>query len=331
MLDGSITPFKVRSSITIASLKAKFEPWQPMKGRALLHHSVQLDDRATLGSVPGVKNGTILRVDKQVSQVKSKTTGKKGVMSGPASSTVDEEVVESIEFSGDNEETSSESEGRLPNSKRKRALETSTEDVEDSIDDDNLANAPRSQASVLGDTSVDSLSLADTNLSSGGMAVRMAKKEKRQNTAHEHAGIWASEAQNLDHRLNSLENNPPLENAVESPTASAPVPKTEEAVSSHQDFMEDDDASFLAEIYAAAAETERPPPPLSEAGPEEDASARRCDACRRACGCGRDSLAMSNSVAPVEEIIREREAAPSNSNRNGHFTSQRAELSWTGM
>lgn len=75
-----------------------------MKGRALLHHNVQLDDRATLASVPGVKDGTILRVDKQVSQVKNRMTGKKTVMSGPARLAVDEDVVESIEKSGDDED-----------------------------------------------------------------------------------------------------------------------------------------------------------------------------------------------------------------------------------
>lgn len=312
-----------------------------MKGRALLHHSVQLDDRATLCSVPGVKNGTILRVDKQVSQVKSKPTGKKTVMSGPASSAVDDDVMESIEMSGDDEETSSGNERRLSTSKRKRASKTSADDLEvfNDDDDDNIGNTPQVQALVPGETMIDSLSLADTNLSSRGMALRMAKKEKRQNTAHGQAGVLASNAQNLDHRLDTLENTfaPPLEKAVESPTAGAHVPfKTEEVVSPHQDVIEDDDASFLDEIYAAAAGTENPPP-QPEAGPGEYVSARRCDACRRTCGCGGDALAVSDNVAPLEERIRGQEAASTNSNSYAYrtvrrsFTSKRPEFSWTGM
>lgn len=308
-----------------------------MKGRALLHHNVQLDDRAILGSVPGVKDGTILRVDKQVSQVKKNTNGRKRVLRGPTSSAVDEDVVESIEMSGDNEETSSENERRLANSKRKRTSKTFAENMEDFFDDNIVANTPPGEALVLGEMSVDSLSLADTNLSSRGMAVHIMK-EKRQNTAREQADFLASEAQKLGHRLGSLQNifAPPLEQAVENPTASAHVPKTNEAVSSHQDVMEDDDASFLFGINAAAAEAEYLRP-KTEAGPEEDVSARRCDACGRVCGCGTDPLAMRTSVAPVEESIRAQEAASTNSNSNGHllarrnFTSQRTELSWTGM
>ncbi|KAF6224159.1 hypothetical protein HO133_010733 [Letharia lupina] len=338
MLDGSITPFKARSSITIASLKAKFEPWQPMKGRALLHHDVQLDDRAILGSVPGVKDGTILRVDEQVSQVKDKATGKKRLMSGPARSAVDEDVVESIEQSGgDDEETPSEDEKRISSSKRRRPLRTPAGTVEDFIDDGNIANSPQGKALVLDDMSDDTVRTADTNLSDRAKALHIAKKEKGKNTAREPTDMLASKAQNIGHRLHALNTfAPPPENPVQNPTASAHMPKTTEAISSRQDVMEDDDATFLAGINAAAAATQRLPLHC-EAGPEEDVSVHRCDACGRACRCGGDRSATSNSVVPVEETNRGREAASTNSNLHAHLiarrnpASQHAESSWTGM
>ena len=306
-----------------------------MKGRALLHHNVQLDDRAILSSVPGVKDGTILRVDKQVSQVKNKTTGKKTVMSGLARSAVDENVVESIERSGDDEKTSSENERRISSSKRKRPSRTSTAVVGDFIDGDNIANPSRGMALVPDGTSEDPSDIADTNLRKSTVALHLAKKEKRENKAREQAGILASEAQILGRRLHSTFASPP-KNPVESSTASAHIPKTIKAISSHQDVTKDDEAIFLAGIDAAAAETERLPL-YFEVGPHEEVSALRCNACRRTCGCGGDPLATSNSVVPVEEGLRGQEAAFTKSNSNGHLTanrnstSQRAESSWTGM
>ena len=305
-----------------------------MKGRALLHHNVQLDDRATLSSVPGVKDGTILRVDKQVSQVKNKTTGKKTVMSGDARSAVDEDVVESIERSGDDEETSSENERRMSSSKRKRPSRTSTAVVGDFIDD-NITNPSRGMALVPDGTSEDPSDIADTNLRKSTMALHLAKKKKRENIAREQAGILASEARILGRRLHSTFASPP-KNPVESSTASARIPKTIEAISSHQDVTKDDEAIFLAGIDAAAAETERLPL-CFEVGPHEEVSALRCNACRRTCGCGGDPLATLNSVVPVKEGLRGLEAAFTKSNSNGHLTanrnstSQRAESSWTGM
>ncbi|KAL9131522.1 MAG: hypothetical protein Q9175_006746 [Cornicularia normoerica] len=338
MLDKSITLFKVRSTITIASLKAKFEPWQPMKGRALLHHNVQLDDRATLCSVPGIMDGTILRVDKQAPPMKNKTTGKKRVMSGPVRSAVDEDVVESIERSGDNEETSSENEMQILRSKRKRPSRTWAATVEDFIDGYNTANAPQRKALVPGEMSEDSFNMADTDLSNSTMALHIAKKEKKKSKAREQADILAPEARKLGHRVHSLKSTfaPPPANPVERPTASAHVPKSTEGLSSHQDVMEYDDATFLAGINAAAAETDRLPLHY-EARAEEHVSVRRCGACGRACGCGGDPLAMSNSVAPVVARIRGQEAASTKSNINGYLiternsTSQRTESSWTGM
>lgn len=310
-----------------------------MKGRALLHHDVQLDDHATLGSVPGVKDGTILRVDKHVSQVKNKSSGKKKVMSGPASSTADEEVMESIEMSGDNEESSSENERRISSSKRKRPSRTSAAAIEDFVDDDNIAKSQWGRALRPGEISDDPLSSAEANLSSRTMALHIAKREKRKSTAREEAGFLASEAQELGHRLHSLDNTFASfkENPVVKPTASAHVPEITKTFSSGGDVMEDDDdATFLAGINAAAAETEK----LllhSEAGSGDDVSARRCDACGRACGCGGDPMAMSDIVVPVEENVRGQETSSPDRYGNGHlisktiFTSQRAELSWTGM
>ncbi len=336
MLDGSITPFKVRSSITIASLKAKFEPWQPMKGRALLHHNVQLDDRATLSSVPGVKDGTILRVDKQVSLVKNKITGKKTVMSGPVGSAVDDDVVESIEWSGHDEEASSENERRISSSKRKRPSMTSATTMADFIDDNIIADSSRGRAVGRGEIYDDSPNIADTNLSNSAMALHIAKKEKTENAAREQADVLASEGQKFGHPLHSFQNifTSPFWNPIENPTAKIHMPKTTEAVSSPRDVMEDDETTVLAGINAAApAKTERPPLHFA-AAPEEDISARRCDACGRACGC---DGAASNGVMPVEKATRGHEAASTNGNSNryqianGILTSQRAESSWTGM
>lgn len=280
-----------------------------MKGRALLHHDVQLDDHATLSSVPGVKDGTILRVDKHVSQVKNKSTGKKTVMSGPASSTVDEEIVESIETSGAEEgDTSSENEKQIvSSSKRKRlSTRTSTAAIEEDYRD-------------------------EANLSSRTMALHLAKRERRESTA-------ASEAQESDHRLHSLKNTfaSSQGNPVQNPTAGAPVPVITKTIPSGDDVMGDDHATFLADINAAAASTEKLPL-QSEAEPGEDVSARRCDSCGRACGCGGDPMVISNTVVPVEDNFRGRKTSPPNANSNGYLiaktncTSQRAELSWTGM
>ena len=270
MLDGSITPFKVRSSITIASLKAKFEPWQPMKGRALLHHSVELDDRATLCSVPGVKDGTILRVDKQVSQVKNKNLERKKIMSGPANSAVDEDVLESIEMSDQNEETSIENEKRLSNSKKKRGSKTSAAIVEDFIDDDNVEYARRVETQVSGRMDAGPLSLADPNPSNRGMALHIAEWETEHNTAREQDDDLASEAQNSSDRLDSLKN------------ILAWPPKK----------PEDNEARFLAGVISAAAEMEELPL-QSESAPGNAISAGRCHACGRACSCGEGPSAMS--------------------------------------
>ena len=102
---------------------------------------------------------------------------------------------------------------------------------EDFIDDDNIANAPRGKALVPGEISADSLGLADTNLSNRGMALNIAKKEKREKMAREQADILASEAQKLGHRLDSLKNifAPPPDKPIESPTLSAIIPKAKEA------------------------------------------------------------------------------------------------------
>ena len=102
---------------------------------------------------------------------------------------------------------------------------------EDFIDDDNIANAPRGKALVPGEISADSLGLADTNLSNRGMALNIAKKEKREKMAREQADILASEAQKLGHRLDSLKNifaSPP-EKPLESPILSASTLKAKEA------------------------------------------------------------------------------------------------------
>lgn len=102
---------------------------------------------------------------------------------------------------------------------------------EDFIDDDNIANAPRGKQLVPGEISADSLGLADTNLSNRGMALNIAKKEKREKMAREQADILASEAQKLGHRLDSLKNifAPPPEKPIESPVLSANMPKAKEA------------------------------------------------------------------------------------------------------
>ena len=101
---------------------------------------------------------------------------------------------------------------------------------EDFIDDDNIANAPRGKPLVPGEISADSLGLADTNLSNRGMALNIAKKEKREKMAREQADILASEAQKLGHRLDSLKNifAPPPEKSIESPTISANLLKNKE-------------------------------------------------------------------------------------------------------
>ncbi len=101
---------------------------------------------------------------------------------------------------------------------------------EEFIDDDNIANAPRGKALVPGEISADSLGLADTNLSNRGMALNIAKKEKREKMAREQADILASEAQKLGSRLDSLKNifAAPPERPVESPTLGANMLKAKE-------------------------------------------------------------------------------------------------------
>lgn len=102
---------------------------------------------------------------------------------------------------------------------------------EDFIDDDNIANAPRGKPLVPGEISADSLGLADTNLSNRGMALNIAKKEKREKMAREQADILASEAEKLGRRLDSLKNifAAPPEKPIESPTLSINMPKAKEA------------------------------------------------------------------------------------------------------
>ena len=102
---------------------------------------------------------------------------------------------------------------------------------EDFVDDANIANAPRGKALVPGEISADSLGLADTNLSNRGMALNIAKKEKREKMAREQADILASEAQKLGHRLDSLKNifaSPP-EKPIENAALSTNILKAKEA------------------------------------------------------------------------------------------------------
>ena len=325
MLDGSIAPLKVRSSITIASFKNKFEPWQPIKGRALLHHDVRLDDRATLGSIPGVKNGTVLRVDKHVSQVKNRTSRKKTVMSGPSSSAVDEDVMESIETSGEGEETSSEDQERISISNRKRPSRTSAAAVARSL----RANSP-----LPGDMSDDPLNTTDTTLSSSAMALRTVKKEKTDSAAREQDA--APEARNLGQRLHSPD--VPAGN----PTASTHFPQGIDLVSSHQSIPGDNNTPFLSGINAAAAADETDTQSVSpDSRPVETVSARQCDTCGRACGCGTTPLLPSNdTVPPLTGNTQRRESTSTN---NSTIDSYRTALernpasrgseesSWTGM
>ena len=310
-----------------------------MKGRALLHHDVQLEDRSTLCSVPGIKEGTILRVDKHVSPMKKKTTGKKRVMmSGPVISAVDEDVMESIEESGDDEEMSSDKEQQTPSSKRKCLSRASAATVDDFVDDANTANASRGKALVLDEMSNDSPDIGDTGLSHSILALRIARKEKTKDNARERAIILAPEARKSGHRSHFFENisSPPSAYPVTRPTASVHAPKSTEGSSSHRDFMEADDAIFLAGINAAATETERLPP-HSGPRPEDDVLSNRCNTCGRACWCGEAPLATSNSVISVEETIQGREAASTTGNIDARLTAkrystdQRAESIWTGM
>lgn len=339
MLDGSITPFKVRSSITIASLKAKFEPWQPMKGRALLHHDVRLDDRATLSSIPGIKNGTILRVDQHVSQAKKKSTGKKCVMSGPASLGMDEDVVESIEMSGDDVETSSEDERRISGSKRKRPSRTSSAAREDIIDNDSTVISLRRRGVVSDDLRGDPLNMTGTISTDSPLALRTVKKEKLVTTAREHT--IASEAERLVQRPYALPNAfpPPQEDEpAGNATASIHFPTRTAPISSPRNSMDLDDASFLAGIKAAAATETARPPLRSENRPEEHVPAHRCNACGRACRCDRGSSTTSNGVVPaLIERIQGGETLFTDGDGSGHRVAreisrtQLAESGWTGM
>ena len=307
-----------------------------MKGRAILHHDVQLDDRAILGSIPGVKNGTILRVDKCVSQVKKKTTGNKTVTRGPASSAVDEDVMESIEKSGDDEEILSEDERRISSSKRRRLSRNSAAVMEDLIDDDSVANSVRGESLLPGDTSDDPLNTTDTRPSNTAMALRIPKKEKRDSIARQQA--IAPEAPNLRHELQTREHNIALHRGPPARTATVNthMPERAPAVSSHQMMVQDSDATFLAGINAAAGETERW---LlhSEVQPAQDVPARPCNTCGRACGCVTVRSTTPITVVPPKERMRGQKDASTNGDNNGHLiakrtlTNQRAESSWTGM
>lgn len=102
---------------------------------------------------------------------------------------------------------------------------------EDFVDEDNIANAPRGKALVPGEISAETLGLADTNLSNRGMALNIAKKEKREKMAREQADILASEAQKLGHRLDSLKNifATPPEKPIESSFSTANMLKAKDA------------------------------------------------------------------------------------------------------
>ena len=308
-----------------------------MKGRALLHHDGQLEDRSTLSSVPGIKEGTVLRVDKHLSPMKRKTTQKR-VMSGPVSLAVDEDVMESIEESGDDVEMSSDKDQPLPSSKRKCLSRASAATVDDFVDGANTFNAPRGDALVPNEMSNDSPNVGDTGLSHSILALRIAKEEKIKGNADERALITAPQAQESGHRSHFFENISSTAPAypVTRLTTSTHAPNSAEDSSSHENFMEDDATTFLAGINAAATETERLPP-HSGTRPDEDALSTRCNACGRACWCVRPPLSTSNSVMPAEDIIQGREAAFSSGNIDARLIAerysadQRAESIWTGM
>lgn len=324
-----------------------------MKGRALLHHDVRLDDRATLGSVPGVKNGTILRVDKHVSEAKNRTTGKKTVMSGPTSSAADEDVVDSIEQSGEDEAISTEDERRISGSRRKRPLRTSATAVEDFIDDDGFANPLRGMSLLPGDSSDDPLNMTGTNLLTNAITLDTVKQEKRTSDNLSREQAVAFETPNFDPILRPLNNNnfvPAQEAPTGNATASTHMPRTTTAVPSHQNPLgSDNDATFLAGINAAAAannESERSQPLKSFAEPEALLSTRQCIACGRACGCvGHSFPPLPNNVLPppppppLKERTQEEQddASPTDSHINARSLAERnpagrrAEAGWTGM
>ena len=308
-----------------------------MKGRALLHHDVQLEDRSTLSSVPGIKEGTILRVDKHLSPLKRKTT-KKRVMSGPVSLAVDEDVMESIEESGDDEEMSGDKDEPLPSSKRKCLSRASVVTVDDFVDDVDTSNAPQREALVPDEMSNGSPNVGDTSLSHSILALRIARQEKAKGNVHEGALISAPQAQKSSHHSHFFEtiSSRPSAYQVTRPTASARAPNSTEGPPSHLDFMEDDATTFLAGINAAATETERAPTHL-ETRPEEDVLSTRCNACGRACGCGGAPLITSNCVVPTEDTVQGREATSTSGNIDArriaerYSADQRAESIWTGM
>ena len=314
---------------------------QSMKGRTLLHHDVRLDDRATLGSIPGIKNGTILRVDKHVSQVKNKKTRKRIVMSGPADPVVDEDVMDSIENFSDEEKISSEDERRM-SSRRKRPSRTSAAAVGISIDNDSITNfqpGGMSSPSVMRD---DLLNMTDRNPSTSVIALRTVKRETEDDSIAREQAI-ASQTQDLGHRLDSPEHNiaPHQETPAGNATASTYFPETTDAMPSYQSLMRDIDTTFLSGINAAAAaddETERPPTsPKSK--PEDIVPARQCNTCGRACGCGGNPLTASNNMlrVPSKGRIQRQEATFTDGTTNGRSTGtrtswhHRAESSWTGM
>ena len=303
-----------------------------MKGRALLHHGMQLEDRNTLDSVPGIKEGTILRVDKHLSPMKRKTT-KKRVMSGPVSLAVDEDVMESIEESGDDEEMASDKDQPLPSSKRKCLLRAWAATVDDFVDDANTAHAPRGKALIPDETSNDSSNVGDTGLIHSKLALRIAQKKKEKR-----ALISALQAQKSGQHSHFFEtiSNLPSANPVTKPTSSVHTLKSTEGPSSHLNLVEDDATAFLAGINAAAAETERLPP-HSGTRPEEDALPTRCNACGRACWCVRAPLSSSKNVVPAEDTIQGRETASTSDNVEARRIAERfsadkhAESIWTGM
>ena len=310
-----------------------------MKGRALLHHDVQLENRSTLSSVPGIKEGTILRVGKHRSPMKRKTF-KERVMSGPVSLAVDEDVMESIEESGDDEEMSSEKDEPIPSSKNNGLSRASANTVDDFIDDIYTSNAPRGDALVPDEMSNDSPNVGDTGLSHSSMAFRIARREKMKDSAHERALISAPQAQESGHRSHFFENipSPPPEYPDTRLTTSAQAPNSTEGSSSHLDFVDDNATTFLAGINAAATETERLPP-HSGTRPDEDVLFTRCNACGRACWCVGAPSSTSNGVVPAEDIIQGREAASTSGNIDARRIAQsysadqhaQAESIWTGM
>ena len=259
-------------------------------------------------------------------------------MSGPVSFAVDEDVMESIEESGNDEEMSDGKDEPLPSSKRKCLSRASAAAVDDYFDDANTASAPRGKALVPDEMSNDFPTVGDTGLRHSTLALRITRKEKMKGNAHERALISAPQAQESGHRSHFFENisSPPSVYPVTRPAARTHTPKSTEGPPSHLDLMEDDATTFLAGINAAATETERLPP-HSGTRPEEDVLSTRCNACGRACWCVGAPLSTSNSVMPAEDTIQGREAASTTGNIDARLSEekysadQHAKSIWTGM